>query len=123
MREDWGTWNWFTALGLLLVGLPLVVILLGALLRFIGLKRVSKACMLGGLGGYIGAATATFTSIGITLFTYIFHFWRFPEKGASPSAVMSIAFTAVLIVIPISGLFGGALYGVWKAWHAKASQT
>jgi hypothetical protein len=126
MREDWGnwnTWNWLTALGLLLAGLPLVAILLGAILRFAGLKRVSKACMFGGAGGYIGAATATFTSIGITLFTYIFHFWRFPEKGASPSTVMSISFAAVLIVIPVSGLLVGTLYGVWKAWRAKASET
>jgi hypothetical protein len=123
MRDDWGNWNnwnWFTALALLLAGLPLAVILLGAILRFTGLKRVSKACMFGGLGGYIGAATAMFTSIGITIFTYIFHFWRFPEKGASPSRVMSISFTAVLIVIPVSGLLVGAVYGVWKAWRAKA---
>jgi|SRR5580700_598350 hypothetical protein len=103
MRDDWGNWNnwnWFTALALLLAGLPVVAILLGAILRFTGFKRVSKACMFGGLGGYIGAATATFTSIGITIFTYIFHFWHFPEKGVLGQLRCWASFGLVIIASP-----------------------
>ena len=123
MEKDLGYWNWLTALGLLLVGLPLTALALGVVLRFFGLRRIGRACVLGGVGGYVGAATASFTSIGITFFTYIFHFWHFPQKEASESTGMFLAFLSVLVVIPLAGLVAGGVYGVFVGRRVKAPEA
>jgi hypothetical protein len=118
MGEDLGYWNWFTALGALLVGLPLAGAFLGFALRAAGLSRAGRACVRGALYGYVGAATATFTGIGITFFTYIFHWWRFPGEHERVPAVLYVVFLSVLIIIPLAGLIGGAFYGVTSALRA-----
>ena len=121
MEPELGYMNWLAALIVLFGGVPVIVIVVGILLRATKLRTFGRSLLLGGISAYTGAATATFTSIGGAFLTNSFHLWDFPEDDVPVSTAMYLTALSILIIVPLLGLIVGGVLGVVVARRTNSN--
>jgi hypothetical protein len=93
----------------------MLMIVLALVLRFSRFRNWTRLLLFGGIGGYVGLATAGFTSIGVAYWLYQLQIWRFPDNGDCPSRGVYLALVVAFVIIPLLGLLAGGSFGIFLA--------